>query len=199
MRVDQLSLPGAGERRRREKVLLKSEQPSPLTHPHPSSSSCCSYLSVLAPSGRHLQPFLRRDEANHVVKPRSKRSRSPGQSQQPRPGGAGGAAGTGAGAGGGAGGGRASFSTEIKKKGKNGEEEEPGRERAGVREGDPVPHPDLPVEADQVGVGVREQVFVCHRRGGNNRLKKTKNAWKNLNAGRHTCEALSHQEGEEER
>lgn len=39
-----------------------------------------------------------------------------------------------------------------KKKGKDGEEEEPGRQRAGVRQGDPVPHPDLPVAADQVGV-----------------------------------------------
>ena len=34
--------------------------------------------------------------------------------------------------------------------GQDGEEEERGRERAGVREGNPVPHPDLPMEADQV-------------------------------------------------
>lgn len=39
---------GAGGSRREEVLLLKSEQPSPLTHPHPSSSSCCSYLSALA-------------------------------------------------------------------------------------------------------------------------------------------------------
>lgn len=39
-----------------------------------------------------------------------------------------------------------------KKRGEDGEEEEPGRQRAGVRQGDPVPHPDLPVAADQVGV-----------------------------------------------
>ena len=34
----------------------------------------------------------------------------------------------------------------------DGEEEEPGRQRARVREGNTVPHPDLPMEADQVGV-----------------------------------------------
>lgn len=34
--------------------------------------------------------------------------------------------------------------------GQDGEEEKPGRERAGVRERNPVPYPDLPVAADQV-------------------------------------------------
>lgn len=38
-------------------------------------------------------------------------------------------------------------------RGQHGEEEEPGRKRAGMREGSPVPHPDLPLEADQVGGG----------------------------------------------
>lgn len=47
---------------------------------------------------------------------------------------------------------RTRASSGIKKKGEDGEEEEPGRQRAGVRQGDPVPHPDLPVAADQVGV-----------------------------------------------
>lgn len=46
----------------------------------------------------------------------------------------------------------------------DGEEEEPGRQRAGVRQGDPVPHPDLPVAADQVGVRA-EQVSERKARG----------------------------------
>lgn len=40
--------------------------------------------------------------------------------------------------------------SRSRRSGQDGEEEEPGRERAGVRERNPVPHPDLPVEADQV-------------------------------------------------
>lgn len=44
----------------------------------------------------------------------------------------------------------------------DGEEEEPGRQRAGVRQGDPVPYPDLPVAADQVGVRAEQ---VSERKG----------------------------------
>lgn len=134
-----------------EVLLLKSDRPSPPPHPSPSippSPPPSLHISSLA--GDTCSHFLRWDPANHVVSRAA--GRSPGHREHP------GAARAGREREGGRkrkdGGkkGRGRARPLSNKKGEDGEEEEPGRQRAGVRQGDPVPHPDLPVAADQVGV-----------------------------------------------
>lgn len=100
----------------------RAASPSPST-PTPLSLSLISHLS-LSITANTCSHFTQ-DEANHVV---SGARWSPAHSQQLQP----------------------PPRSRSRRSGQDGEEEKPGRERAGVRERNPVPHPDLPVEADQV-------------------------------------------------
>lgn len=107
----------------------RAASPSPSTPTPCSLSPSPSHFPSLSITANTCSHFTQ-DGANHVVSgarwsPAHSQPRSP-RSHRSRP------------------------RSRSRRSGQDGEEEKPGRERAGVRERNPVPHPDLPVEADQV-------------------------------------------------